>query len=39
MSPASDISRQIAWYKAHGMLKADVDGSAIIDRRYVVPLN
>jgi NitT/TauT family transport system substrate-binding protein len=33
-----DIHRQIGWYKAQGMLKPDVDGAAIIDKRYVVPL-
>jgi NitT/TauT family transport system substrate-binding protein len=33
-----DVLRQIAWYKAQGMLKSDVDGGAIIDKRYVVPL-
>jgi NitT/TauT family transport system substrate-binding protein len=34
----SDIYRQIAWYKAQGMLKPDVDGKDILDQRYVVPL-
>jgi NitT/TauT family transport system substrate-binding protein len=34
----ADIQRQIAWYKAQGMLKPDVDGDAVIDKRYVVPL-
>jgi NitT/TauT family transport system substrate-binding protein len=33
-----DILRQIAWYKAQGMLKSEVDGKAIIDSRYVVPM-
>ena len=33
-----DILRQIAWYKAQGMLKGDVDGKSIIDFRYVVPM-
>jgi NitT/TauT family transport system substrate-binding protein len=33
-----DILRQIAWYKAQGMLKGDVDGKSIIDSRYVVPM-
>jgi NitT/TauT family transport system substrate-binding protein len=33
-----DIRRQIAWYKAQGMVKDDVDPDAIIDKRYVVPL-
>ncbi|HEY1503418.1 MAG TPA: ABC transporter substrate-binding protein [Stellaceae bacterium] len=34
----ADVLRQIAWYKAQGMLKADADGNQIIDKRYVVPL-
>ena len=34
----ADVLRQIGWYTAQGMLKSDVDGSQIIDRRYVVPL-
>ena len=34
----ADVLHQIAWYKAQGMLKADVDGNAILDRHYVVPL-
>ena len=33
-----DILRQIAWYKAQGMLKGEVDGKSIIDSRYVVPM-
>jgi NitT/TauT family transport system substrate-binding protein len=33
-----DILRQIAWYKSQGMVKAEVNGDAFIDRRYVVPL-
>jgi NitT/TauT family transport system substrate-binding protein len=34
----TDVLHQIAWYKAQGMLKGDVDGEAAIDRRYVVPM-
>jgi NitT/TauT family transport system substrate-binding protein len=34
----ADVLPQIAWYKSQGMLKADVDGNQIIDKRYVVPL-
>ncbi len=34
----ADVLRQIAWYKAQGMLKREVDGSQIVDKRYVVPL-
>lgn len=33
-----DILRQIAWYKAHDMVKGDFDGKSIIDSRYVVPM-
>lgn len=33
-----DVLRQIAWYKAQGMIKGEVDGDQIIDKRYVVPL-
>ena len=34
----SDILRQIAWYKSQGLVKPEVDGSKIIDTRYVIPL-
>jgi NitT/TauT family transport system substrate-binding protein len=34
----ADVMRQIAWYKSQNMLKGDVDGEKIIDRRYVVEL-
>ncbi len=33
-----DILHQIDWYKSQGMVKPEVDGNAIIDQRYVVPL-
>jgi NitT/TauT family transport system substrate-binding protein len=33
-----DVLHQIAWFKSQGMLKGDVDGAALIDKRYVVPL-
>jgi NitT/TauT family transport system substrate-binding protein len=33
-----DVTRQIAWYQAQGMIKGDIDPDKIIDRRYVVPL-
>jgi len=33
-----DVLHQIAWYKSQGMLKPEVDGDQIIDKRYVVPL-
>ena len=34
----ADVLRQIAWYKGQGMVKPEVDGNAIIDARFVVPL-
>ena len=34
----TDVLRQIAWYKSQGMIKGEVDGDKIIDKRYVVPL-
>jgi NitT/TauT family transport system substrate-binding protein len=33
-----DVLHQIAWFKSQGMLKDNVDGDAIIDKRYVVPM-
>jgi NitT/TauT family transport system substrate-binding protein len=33
-----DILRQIAWYKSQDMVKPEVDGDQIIDKRYVIPL-
>jgi NitT/TauT family transport system substrate-binding protein len=33
-----NILHQIAWYKSQGMVKGDVDGDQVIDKRYVVPL-
>jgi NitT/TauT family transport system substrate-binding protein len=33
-----DVAHQIAYYKAQGMLKPDIDGNTIIDQRYVVPM-
>jgi NitT/TauT family transport system substrate-binding protein len=33
-----DITHQIAWYRAQGMIKGEVDADALIDRRYAVPL-
>ncbi len=34
-----DVRHQVAWFKAQGMLPADADADAMIDRRYVLPLN
>jgi NitT/TauT family transport system substrate-binding protein len=33
-----DVLHQIDWYRAHGMIKGEVDGAALIDRRYVQDL-
>jgi NitT/TauT family transport system substrate-binding protein len=33
-----DVLRQLAWFKAQGMVKDSVAASAVIDARYVVPL-
>jgi NitT/TauT family transport system substrate-binding protein len=33
-----DILHQIAFYKAQGMVKEQVDGAALIDQRYVLPV-
>jgi NitT/TauT family transport system substrate-binding protein len=33
-----DVLHQIAWFKSQKMLKDDVNGDEIIDKRYVVPL-
>ncbi|HVA11666.1 MAG TPA: ABC transporter substrate-binding protein [Stellaceae bacterium] len=33
-----DVLRQLAWYKAQGMVKPEIDGKRAIDMRYVVPL-
>ena len=33
-----DVLHQIAWYKAQGLSKRDVDTDLLIDKRYVIPL-
>ncbi|HXQ53684.1 MAG TPA: ABC transporter substrate-binding protein [Stellaceae bacterium] len=33
-----DVLRQVAWFKSQRMLPADADGTAMIDKRYIVPL-
>ena len=33
-----DVLHQIAWYKSQGIVKPEIDGEAIIDKRYVIPL-
>ena len=33
-----DVMHQIAWFKSQGMLKDNVDGETIVDKRYVVPM-
>jgi NitT/TauT family transport system substrate-binding protein len=34
----ADVMHQIEWYKSQGMVKSDVDGTKIVDKRYVVAL-
>ncbi|HLI20969.1 MAG TPA: ABC transporter substrate-binding protein [Stellaceae bacterium] len=34
----NDVERQIAWFRAQGMVKGDFDATAVIDRRYAIPL-
>jgi NitT/TauT family transport system substrate-binding protein len=34
----TDVMNQIKWYQAQGMVKPEVDGEKIIDKRYVVAL-
>jgi NitT/TauT family transport system substrate-binding protein len=34
----ADVMHQIEWYKSQGMVKPEVDGTKIIDQRYVVAL-
>jgi NitT/TauT family transport system substrate-binding protein len=34
----ADVMHQIEWYKAQGMVKPEVDGSKIVDKRYVTAL-
>ena len=33
-----DVLHQIAWYKSQGFLKGEVNGNAIIDRRFVIAM-
>ena len=33
-----DVLHQIAWYKSQGMLKEQVNGAELIDKRYVIAL-
>jgi NitT/TauT family transport system substrate-binding protein len=33
-----DVLRQIAWYKSQGLLKPELDGNSIFDRRYIAEL-
>lgn len=34
----ADVMHQIDWYKSQGMVKPEVDGSKIVDKRYVTAL-
>lgn len=33
-----DVLHQVAWYRSQGLVKNEVDGDQMIDKRYVVPL-
>jgi NitT/TauT family transport system substrate-binding protein len=33
-----DVLRQLAWYRAQGLVKGAATGDEIVDSRYVVPL-
>ena len=33
-----DVRRQIAWYRAQGLIKSDVSADALIDMRYAIAL-
>jgi len=33
-----DILRQLAWFQSQGMVKAEVRGDQVYDKRYVIPL-
>lgn len=35
---AKDVARQIAWYKAQGLIKGEGDADTVIDKRYVMAL-
>jgi NitT/TauT family transport system substrate-binding protein len=32
----TDVLRQAAWYKAHGMVKSSIDGTTLIDKRFAI---
>ena len=34
----ADVLHQVAWFEAQNLLKGEIDGAALIDRRYVMPL-
>jgi len=34
----ADVMNQIAWYKSQGMVRPEVDGTKIVDKRYVIAL-
>ena len=33
---AASVADQIAWYKSQNLMKADIDGSQLIDSRYAL---
>ena len=34
----ADVARQVAWYKAQGLVKGDVPGDKLVDMRYAIAL-
>ena len=34
----ADVAHQVAWYKEQGLVKGDLPGESLIDRRYALPL-
>jgi NitT/TauT family transport system substrate-binding protein len=34
----ADVARQVAWYKAQGLVKGDEPGDRLVDMRYAIPL-
>jgi NitT/TauT family transport system substrate-binding protein len=36
---SADVARQVAWYKAQKLVKGDLLGDALVDKRYALPLS
>ena len=34
----ADVARQVAWFRAHGMIKGDADAASLVDARFAVTL-